>query len=292
MRILIFGCTGMLGRALMKEAFSRSYTVFGASRSGSDVIVDFEDMESIIRAVDATSPDIIINAAALVNLMECERDPGKAYIVNARPMALLAKLATERNIYVIQISTDHYYSGDGDMLHDETYPVQFNNEYSRSKFVGEAFTLTTPKSLVVRTNIVGFRGDNRSQTFTEWVIDNLENQRKMTLFYDFYTSSITVSQLSHALFDMIEKKNHYGVVNIASRGSYSKKSFIEHLAQRFGFTIVQPEYGSVHENSTVPRSESLGLDVSKAEEILCYSMPDLEQVIDQLYIDYQRGFNT
>lgn len=285
MRILLFGATGMLGQAIMKEAARRGYTVFGAARSEADKNVDFNNLEDITSVVDDLSPDVIINAAALVNLSECESDPGKAYLINARPASILSKLSLERKIYFIQISTDHYYTKDRDKLHEETAEIKLINEYARTKYAGEIFALTSPYSLVVRTNIVGFRRKLGVPTFTEWVIESLKNKKQMSLFYDFYTSSIAVNQFATILFDIIDLGNVYGVFNIASRGAYSKKDFIEALANRFGYQLENPLYCSIHEKSAIRRAESLGLDVSKAEKLLGYSFPEMDQVVDALFME-------
>ncbi|MED5018433.1 SDR family oxidoreductase [Paenibacillus chibensis] len=292
MKILIIGSTGMLGNVLVEEALSRGHEVVGASRSNADILLDFNDINSLVHAVHSASPEMIINAGALVSLDECERDPAKAYIINARPAAVLARLAAERNIYFVQISTDHYYSGDHKILHDEASPVRLLNEYARTKYAGEIYALTHSRSLIVRTNIVGFKNRRDSLTFIEWVIDSLKSERKMTLFYDFYTSSMTARQLSKVLLDTIETREVYGTINIASREASSKKRFIECFAQRFGYRLMDPECASVHSLSNIRRADSLGLDVSKVERIVGYSMPNLDEVIDQLYAEYQEEFRT
>lgn len=289
MRILLFGATGMLGQAIWKEAIRRGHTLFGAARSGAEINVDVNNPVNIISAIDEVSPDVIINAAALVNLSECEDDPGRAYLVNARPASILSRISLERKIYFIQISTDHYYANDGDNLHQETATIKLMNEYARSKYAGESFALASPYALVLRTNIVGFRRKRGAPTFVEWVIDSLKNKKQMNLFYDFYTSSIAVSQFSKILFDIIHLNNVYGVLNIASRGAHSKKDFIESLANRFGYQLENPLYCSVHEMSAIQRADSLGLDVSKAEKLLGYSFPGLDQVVEALYMESEEA---
>ncbi|MNC54515.1 hypothetical protein D3C75_1040010 [compost metagenome] len=109
----------------------------------------------------------------------------------------------------------------------------------------------------------------------------------MSLFYDFYTSSIAVSQLSTILFDIIHLNNVYGVLNVASRGAHSKEDFIKGVANRFGYKLENPLYCSVHEKSAMQRADSLGLDVSKAEKLLGYSFPDMNQVVEALFMEYE-----
>ena len=69
------------------------------------------------------------------------------------------------------VSTDHYWQGDGRLLHAEDAPIQLVNEYARSKHAGERFALSgSGPSLALRTNIVGVRGWKGRPTFAEWAV--------------------------------------------------------------------------------------------------------------------------
>lgn len=288
MRVLIIGATGMLGQALMKEAFMRKIEAVGTARSGTDLSFNLTDDYELKQAVKKVRPDMIINTAAIVNLLECEKDPGLAYRVNARSVGLLAEMSRKLGIYFIQISTDHYFTGDGSSQHKETCPVRLVNEYARTKLAGEYFALTCPESLVIRTNIVGFRRKCGHLALVEWVLKTLESGVPITLFDDFFTSSIDVRQFSVNLFDLIEKKPR-GIINLASREVVSKKTFIEALATQLGYSLAHAKIGSVFEIPEVERAESLGLDISMVEAILGYPLPTLDQVVRSLVAEYKES---
>lgn len=288
MRVLILGATGMLGQAIVREASNRKIDVIGAARSGTDISLEITDDRSLKYVIEHVRPTIIINAVALVSLLNCEQNPCFAYLVNARPVGLLAEISHKIGAYLIQISTDHYFTNDRDFKHPETSSVRLLNEYARTKYAGEKFALTCPGALVIRTNIVGFRRKNKKEqpTFVEWVIQTLEKGLPITLFNDFYTSSIHVKQFSSVLFDLFDKRPE-GVLNVASRDVSNKKTFIEAIASRLGYSLSNTTLGSVLKLTDVPRAESLGLDVTRAEQILGYNLPAMNEVVDSLICEYK-----
>ena len=201
-------------------------------------------------------------------------------------MATLTDYCRLRAVKLCQISTDHYFSGDGNLLHDETCQVVLLNEYARTKYAGECFALTDPNNLILRTNIVGYRGWAGLPTFVEWAIAGLVAVKPMALFEDFYTSSIDVSNFSKSLFDLLEK-DACGLFNLAARESNSKSEFILRLAKKLKFDTSGCSTGSIRSLTEVCRAESLGLNVSYAESVLGYRLPDLESVVESLAKEYK-----
>lgn len=173
------------------------------------------------------------------------------------------------------------WGGGGISRHSESDEISLLNEYARTKFAGEGFALTDPSSVVLRTNIVGFR-HNQAPTFLEWAIGALKRKEKMTLFDDFYTSSIHVLQFAKIIFDVIKQRPN-GIFNVASSTVASKKDFIIALSQTlFNTAPVNYSVGSVKSLGTARRANSLGLDVTKIENFLGYAMPDLDQVMHSI----------
>ncbi|WP_027402558.1 SDR family oxidoreductase [Aphanizomenon flos-aquae] len=286
MKILVLGSTGMLGQALIKESLNRKFKVTGIAREKSDLCCDIANDKSLIEAITSISPDIIINTVAIVNLKICEEQPSLAYLINARPVAILSQMAHQKDIRLVQISTDHYYTGDQNYQHNENDPINLINEYARTKYIAEQFALVNPQSLVVRTNIVGFRHRINNPTFIEWVLDSLCKKSPMALFNDFFTSSIDVASFAKILFDVLEQK-YSGVLNIANKEVFSKKIFIEAIANELGYSLENTKTSSMLDLGEIPRGESLGLNVSKVEQLLGYNLPTMDQVIRNLITTYR-----
>lgn len=286
MKVLILGSTGMLGQALLKEAQFRNHEAIGIARKRADICIDITNDLALKETILKVEPEILINTVAIVNHAECENNPCYAYLVNSRPCSIISDICTEISAYYVHISTDHYFTGDGNKKHNESYPIKLLNEYARTKYIGESFALLNPYALIVRTNIVGFRSKENQPTFLEWVIKSIKEDAPITLFDDYFTSSINVTQFSSSIFDLIEKKPN-GIINLACREVRSKKDFIEAIANQLGIYISKARVGSVTDLRDIRRAESIGLDVTKAENILGYTMPSFEQVISSLVNDYR-----
>ena len=108
----------------------------------------------------------------------------------------------------------------------------------------------------------------------------------MTLFDDFYTSTIDVDTLAPTLLDLAGR-DVAGVLNVASRQVSSKKTFVEALARAMDIDLDWAKTASVR-NMKVARAESLGLDVSRAEAVLGYRLPDLTAVARRLVVRWRR----
>ncbi len=278
MRVLIFGSTGMLGQALTAQLIVDSHEVIGVARKNGDISFDIRNDNSIIDICREFSPHVIINCAAKTRLDECEEDPSDAYMINTRPIFSMINYASESKCRFIQISTDHFFFGDGNQIHDENCDVTILNEYARTKYLAERISLLNRDALVIRTNIIGFRNWIHQPTFIEWVRNQLIANKEIRAYSDYYTSSITVYQFADILSRILQIKMN-GLINVASRDVFSKKDIITSLAFKWGFLNADIKEGTILDNKTISRCNSLGLDVSKIEKILGMQMPSFEQVV-------------
>ncbi len=84
-----------------------------------------------------TRTEIVINCAAFTNVDGAEDAPDAAMAVNADAVGALGRLAAERGIFVVHISTDFVFDGCGDTPYcesDESHPLSV---YGKSKLEGE-----------------------------------------------------------------------------------------------------------------------------------------------------------
>lgn len=277
MTLLVLGATGLLGQAFMSEARARGLPCSGVARSGTDHAVDATDAQALRALICDTAPALIVNCVAVTNHAACEEQPALAFLVNARTPALLAHLCCETGARLVHISSDHLFSGDGSAPHDETARVSLLNEYARTKYAGERLALTDPSALVIRTNIVGLRCWPDRPTFAEWALDAIESARPLTLFDDFFTSSMHTRACAAGVLDLVDTGAR-GLVNVASSQVSSKREFMQALAHAVGADLHDVEAGSVRE--LVPRrAESLGLDVTRAQRLLDRRLPDLTDTV-------------
>ncbi|NBK93790.1 SDR family oxidoreductase [bacterium 1XD21-13] len=284
MRALILGINGMLGQSIFRRMALNDIEVLGVDRSNADWCFDLQNDERLERTISYAKPDIVINTAAIVSLENCEGNPGNAYCINTRIPGVVSLLCKKYGSYFVQISTDHFFTGDRDAKHRESDKVSLVNEYARTKYLGEILAMENENSLILRTNIVGFRGRG-VPTFLEWAIEEIVNHKKMTLYTDFYTSSIHTNDFADILMDVLVKRPT-GIYNLSSDTVANKKEFIVKLSKElFGYT---PEFveSSVKSLNGAKRAESLGLDNSKLEQVIGRKMPDLNKTMESIKKEY------
>ncbi len=280
MKIIVTGSTGMLGRSLVSLGRKLGHEITGIARNNADIRLDLTDRDAVTSAIVRENPDAVINAAAMIEFAKCEADPDAAFAINAEAVLTLRNVCDQSGARLIHISTDQFFSGDGNKAHDEDSPVREINQYGSSKLAGEKNALAFPNSLVIRTNITGPRNGKPPLTFFEWCLDIIRNDGEAVLFDDYFSSTLSVRQLSRAIYELLDKQAT-GLLNVACREVSSKKDFVERLAQRMGRELTHARAGNAA-SMKMKRAESAGLDVARAEAVLGHHLPTLDEVAGDL----------
>lgn len=115
--------------------------------------LDITKIKEIEKRVDETKPDLILNLAAYTDIERAEGQNKKInYDVNALGNFNLAKVAADKKIDFITVSTDYVFDGTkkkGYAENDTPNPI---NQYGMAKYLGEKLSLNSnPNSIVIRT---------------------------------------------------------------------------------------------------------------------------------------------
>ena len=265
----------MAGSSIKHELIEQSIEVFGVSRSGPDLTCDLKDEVQIAHAFSVDQFDAVINAAAKININRCEQNPLESWKVNAKAVSIITNFCDSRDIPLLHISTDHFYTYGDNYPHKESDPVFCVNEYARHKFAAECFALNYSNSLVLRTSILG-KGTKGQISLIDWAIKSLMRKDPIELFCDAWTSSVDVKTFSKHAISLFLQAKHRGLLNLASSEVYSKEQLIRKLAEMLDIDHSQCTSGSIKSLSNRPNC--LGLDVSLAHKILKKKLPTLEEV--------------
>jgi dTDP-4-dehydrorhamnose reductase len=279
--VVVLGHTGLLGQALMHVAAGRGLKTYGISRRSVPGL-SLARVPDLAPFLDPLAPGLVINAAAITDLAVNECEPAEAMDLHARLPGLIAQWARQRGKPWVQISTDHYWNDTKNRRHAEDALVHPPNVYARTKHEGEMLALADPGALVLRTNIVGFRGRSGEPTFVEWALGALERAaaggEPVKAYTDVWASSIEVHQLAEALFDLVDK-GATGLLNVASRESVSKADFLTALADAAGYTRKHLVPTRRPKQGRPRRANAMGLEVARAEALLGRALPTLAEVI-------------
>jgi dTDP-4-dehydrorhamnose reductase len=146
-KALITGGSGKLGRALV--------ALFPDSLHPPHAELDLSEHNAVLGYIERHKPEIIIHAAALTGIRECEDDKQKAWKSNVMGTENLvdAYLKYNSKVYFTYVSTACVFDGHRGFYTEEDIPYP-ENFYALTKLLGEFVVKKLPNYLIVRTNFV------------------------------------------------------------------------------------------------------------------------------------------
>lgn len=238
-KIVIIGGSGLLGVNWAIHKSQIHEMIVGLNhrnislKNVTCVKLNTTNLESIKGWMDNIRPDILVNAAGLTSVESCEANPSEAIRINVNLSKNLALAADKYNVKMVQISTDHLFSGQVSKVSelDEPRPL---NQYGITKLKAEQEVLkASPKSLIIRTNFYGW-GPRYRQSFTDFIITNLRAGNPIRLFSDVFYSPVIISVLVDTIHELIDR-DATGIFNIVGDERISKYSFGKKLSEVFSF---------------------------------------------------------
>lgn len=200
-KILITGCNGQLGSEL--KAISSNYKQHEFTfidRSVFDLCIPQE----IIRYFSDKSFDAIINCAAYTAVDKAETETEIADQINHQAVGVLARIALEKNISLIHISTDYVFDGKNSKPYLETDPTNPIGIYGKSKCAGEEAILSiAPKnSIIIRSSwIYSSFGNNFMKTMLKLGRD----RASLGVIFDQIGTPTYARDLAQAILDILPK---------------------------------------------------------------------------------------
>lgn len=148
--LVLFGATGQVGRELMQTLAPLGCVV--APRRDEADLTKPQTLRDVIRAA---RPAAIINAAALTNVDQAEREPMLARTVNEIAPGVMADEGRRIGAVVVHYSTDYVFDGAATTPYDERARPNPINLYGQTKLAGERSVAAADAAhLIIRTSWV------------------------------------------------------------------------------------------------------------------------------------------
>jgi dTDP-4-dehydrorhamnose reductase len=285
--VFVAGVSGLFGlnfaltakeRAPVAGVFSTHPLLLPGIAAAAADLTNAPDVRDRIRRL---APALVVNAAGLTNVEQCETDPALARALNVDVAVTLARAAGDAGARFVHISTDHLTDGSGQMRR-ESDPVTSLNVYARTKWEAEQRVLEAyPSALVVRTNFFGW-GPPYRPSFSDWILEALRHERPLAMFDDVYFTPILINDLAGAILNASDA-GLSGVFNIAGADRLSKYEFGCRVARVFGFDPAEIARVSVAAHPFRARRPSdMSLDSSRVERALGAPMPSVNDGLERL----------
>lgn len=292
MRILLTGASGLFGCNFIHRC-APEHQIVAFVRSKSINFPNVQIVKADIGAYDFLRSDIgqidvIVHAAGLTSVDECQKNPTKAFYDNADCMSNLLEFSKNRKIKFVHLSTDHLFDG-AESFYLEEHPLCPLNIYAESKMKAESFVLQNAYGpLVLRTNFYGWGHHNRS-SFSDWIINSLSAGKKINLYDDIFVTPLYIKTMIETIMKLVSGKVE-GVTNLVSPSRVSKYDFGMTLAEIFNFDrslINRSQYPLG--KAGIPRPKDMSLSSKKLEKILGYKLPSYIEDLKELKRDEEEG---
>ncbi|WP_432696839.1 dTDP-4-dehydrorhamnose reductase [Marinobacterium sp. YM272] len=169
-RLLITGAEGQIGRALVRIIQDDSHFRVTALTKRQ---LDITRREQLTEILASDLPDYVVNCAGFNRVDPSERNPERAYAVNAEGPRLLAELCGELSIPLLHLSSDYVFDGhyaSGYTEADDAAPL---GVYGNSKWEGEELIRQLlPRHIILRVSWIF------SETGSNFLLKTLQQARK------------------------------------------------------------------------------------------------------------------
>lgn len=217
MKVLVTGANGLLGQELIALLLQKKHQVIATSKGPSRIQpefaknityrdLDITDGLAIQQVLGETRPDVIIHAAAMTQVDDCELNKITCYNINVTATRFLVEAAKEIRTRLVYISTDFIFDGaDGPYKEDdEPKPL---NYYGSTKLSAETEIMESGLewSIVRTVLVIGTAVGTRSNIIS-WVRDKLTKGEKIKVVDDQFRTPTFTEDLAKGILLVVEKR--------------------------------------------------------------------------------------
>ena len=264
MTVLVTGAAGLVGSSLVDTGL-----VEGLSRKEFDIT----DSAAFERVLERYRPTAVINAAAQAGVDLADREPERTAAVNGEAPGCLARIAADRGVRFVHLSTDYVLDAPHLDRLDESVEPSPRSTYAQTKLDGEQRVLAA-EGTVVRIQWVyqpGGRG------FFNRALRAMQAGETVRLVTDQVGCPTPASVLAPALV-RIASGGPSGVYHLATQGEATAYEWIEAGAAALGVEF-RADPATRNDFDGAHRPARSVLDSSKVAQTWGIKLPEWRQAL-------------
>ncbi len=259
--ILILGAYGRLGEDL-SLFLGRYHKVFRHGRNNNaQVYIPELSVCSLTEVLSEHKITVIVNLVAMTDVNKCESAAMHAFFANALIPHYVRNAVDsfDKDIFVLQLSTDQLYSGNGMLAEECVKPI---NVYGISKLSGEYLINSSVNTCILRTNYFGLSAVTNRSSFLDWIVDSIQESKRISIYKNVFFTPVGSTTLCSVIAMIIENKTT-GTYNLGSNKRISKADFAWAVANVM--QIPNPKFTPVDypTNALVKRPDNMSMNSEK-----------------------------
>jgi len=284
-KVLILGCTGMLGHTIFTKLLSlNTLDVYATARSldgyvglfSPDYIhrifvnVDADNFDTIYKTIVTLKPDIVINCIGLIKQKPAANDPIRAITINSLLPHKLSVVCHDVSARLIHMSTDCVFDGTkGSYTEDD--PSTATDLYGKTKFLGE---LHHSHCVTLRTSIIGHELIGK-YGLIEWF---LKQQKNVHGYTNAIYSGFSTIEMARIIYEFVIPNSALGGLYHVSAAPISKFDLLKLVADKYEKKIHIEPFSNFYCNRS--------LDSSLFQRVTGYIPPTWPNLIETMYQNY------
>ncbi|MGB7761587.1 MAG: dTDP-4-dehydrorhamnose reductase [Bryobacteraceae bacterium] len=266
MKVAVIGANGQLGRDTASAFEKNGDEVVALTHSDIEIV----NSDSVFGALRGLRPALVVNTAAMHHVDNCEREPEKAFAVNAVGARHLAFAARDIGAVLVHVSTDYVFDGAKTSPYLETDCPRPLNVYGNSKLAGEYFIEAIhERHFVVRTSGLYGKSPCRAKggrNFVELMLKLAQERGEVRVVNDERVSPTSTRDLARQIV-ALSRSEAYGLYHATAESDCSWYEFAQTIfdlthtkvkvkvasADEFPSKVARPKY-SVLDNRALKLS--------------------------------------
>jgi dTDP-4-dehydrorhamnose reductase len=238
--------------------------------------VDLADETSVRKFFEDKSFQFIINCAAYTAVDKAEEQVELATKINADAVRLLARIAAEKKMRIIHVSTDYVFSGEANYpLTEESKPAPVS-VYGESKLKGEQYLLDLkPDSYIIRTAWVY---STFGKNFVKTIMKLASERKELKIVGDQIGTPTYAADLAKVILTIIDsivsgKKDQPGLYHYTNEGVASWFDFAFYIQNFFSYDCKIHPIRTEEYPTAARRPKFSLLDKSRIKKVFAVEIP-------------------
>jgi dTDP-4-dehydrorhamnose reductase len=270
MKALVLGRVGQVSTEILRRAPAHGITV-----EALDVPeLDFTDIEGSADLIRATDADVIINAAAYTAVDKAESEEALAQLINADAPGAMARVAAERGIPFLHISTDYVFDGSGEGRFTTEDPTGPLGVYGATKLDGERQVAEAggPHAILRTSWVFSAHGGN----FVKTMLRLAETRDKLTIVGDQIGGPTPAADIAEAMLVLAKAGPEAagGLFHFAGAPDTSWAGFAREIFAQAGLSVEVEDIPTSAYPTPATRPLNSRLDCTRILEAHGIAQPD------------------
>ncbi len=280
MKILVFGKTGQVARALQAQA-----DVIALGRAEADLT----DPEACAAAIRAHAPAAVINAAAYTAVDKAENEETLASCINGAAPEAMALVCAELRIPFVHISTDYVFDGADDQPFPVDAPTAPLGAYGRSKQIGEdAVRRAGGIYAILRTSwVVSAYGNNFVKTMLRLGVE----RDALNIVADQIGGPTAAADIAAACLQIAEQLQSMpeksGIYHFSGTPDVSWARFAREIFDQAGIGCDITDIPSSQYPTPALRPANSRLDCSRTQQVFGIARPDWRESLKKILTEIE-----